>query len=149
MNEDERNTRTPRSSVPSSAMLGSASRQGWDAEPAGDEAFVRELLGALSDDLPEVPAALPEETMRKVHAEITSRDLLDLTTLVFLLRFCAPLLDLFAAFFGRGSASGTRVTGIERDGTMPMSGPRVRTPRSRAEQRPGGRHGSEGSDFDE
>lgn len=65
-----------------------------------DDAFVRELLGSLDADRPEAPEALPDRTIRKVQAELTSRDLIDLTTFVFLMRFCAPLLDLLAAFFG-------------------------------------------------
>jgi len=65
-----------------------------------DDAFVRELLGSLDDDRPEAPEALPDRTIRKVQATLTSRDLIDLTTFVFLMRFCAPLLDLLAAFFG-------------------------------------------------
>ena len=65
-----------------------------------DDGFLRDLLGSLDDDFPEVPEALPDRTIRKVQAELTSRDLLDLTTFVFLMRFSAPLLDLLAAFFG-------------------------------------------------
>ena len=65
-----------------------------------DDAFARELLASLDGDQPEAPGALPDRTIRKVQAALTSRDLIDLTTFVFLMRFCAPLLDLFAAFFG-------------------------------------------------
>ena len=65
-----------------------------------DDAFARELLGSLGGDRPEAPEALPDRTIRKVQAELTGRDLIDLTTFVFLMRFCAPLLDLLAAFFG-------------------------------------------------
>ncbi|MFK7898177.1 MAG: hypothetical protein AB8G23_20260 [Myxococcota bacterium] len=72
-------------------------------EDQHDEELARELLGILSDDFPEPPDELPDRTIRKVEAELTSRDLLDLTTLVFLTSFCAPILDLFAAFFGYDS----------------------------------------------
>lgn len=72
--------------------------------PEGEDEFVRELLASLGADVPEPPEALPERTIRKVQAELTSRDLIDLTTFVFLSRFCAPLLDLFAAFFGHDPA---------------------------------------------
>lgn len=65
-----------------------------------DEELARDLLGILNEDFPEPPDELPDRTIRKVEAELTSRDLLDLTTLVFLTSFCAPILDLFAAFFG-------------------------------------------------
>lgn len=69
-----------------------------------DEELARELLGILNEDFPELPDELPDRTMRKIEAEMTSRDLLDLTTLVFLTSFCAPILDLFAAFFGNDAA---------------------------------------------
>lgn len=65
-----------------------------------DDDFVRDLLGSLELDEPDEPVHLEERTIRKVQAELTSRDLVDLTTFVFLMRFCAPLLDLLAAFFG-------------------------------------------------
>ena len=65
-----------------------------------DEVLARDLLQILQDDEPEVPPALPERTIRKVQAELTSRDLIDLTTFVFLTRFCAPFLDLIFALFG-------------------------------------------------
>ena len=69
-----------------------------DDRPPEDVA--EELLGLLRDDPSDAPAELPDRTIRKVQAELTSRDLIDLTTFVFLMRFCAPLLDLLAAFFG-------------------------------------------------
>lgn len=65
-----------------------------------DEELARELLGILNEDFPEPPGELPDRAIRKVEAELTSRDLLDLTTFVFLTSFCAPILDLFASFFG-------------------------------------------------
>ena len=65
-----------------------------------DEAIARDLLGILSEDFHEPPDELPDRTIRKIEAELTSRDLLDLTTFVFLMSFCAPILDLFASFFG-------------------------------------------------
>lgn len=76
-----------------------------------DEELARELLGILSEDLSEPPDGLTDRTIRKVEAELTSRDLLDLTTLVFLTSFCAPILDLFASFFGHETARGPRVRG--------------------------------------
>ena len=70
-----------------------------------DEELAEELLGLLHTDQSDPPAELPDRTIRKVQAELTSRDLIDLTTFVFLMRFCAPLLDLFAAFFGHDPIS--------------------------------------------
>ena len=74
-------------------------------EGLSDEDFVRDLLGRLDDDRPAPPDSLDDQTIRKVQAELTSRDLIDLTTFVFLMRFCAPLLDLLAAFFGHDPLS--------------------------------------------
>jgi len=66
-----------------------------------DEEVVEELLGLLREDDPEAPPDLPDKTIRAVRAAITSRDLVDLTTSVFVLSFCAPLLDLIASFLGQ------------------------------------------------
>jgi len=66
-----------------------------------DEDVAQELLGLLAQDRSDPPAQLPDRTIRKVQAELTSRDLIDLTTFVFLMRFCAPLLDLIAGFIGQ------------------------------------------------
>ena len=66
-----------------------------------DEELVEELLGLLREDEPETPSDLPDKTMRAVRASITSRDLVDLTTSVFVLSFCAPLLDLIASLLGQ------------------------------------------------
>jgi len=65
-----------------------------------DEEVVEELLGMLREDESSPPAGLSDKTIRKVQSQITFRDLIDLTTVVFLLRFCAPLIDLIAALFG-------------------------------------------------
>ena len=65
-----------------------------------DEDIARDLLAILIDDDDAAPSELPDRTIRKVQSELTSRDLIDLTTFVFLMRFCAPLLDLIAALFG-------------------------------------------------
>lgn len=65
-----------------------------------DEEVARDILSILLDDDEMTPPELPDRTIRKVQNELTSRDLIDLTTFVFLMRFCAPLLDLIAAFFG-------------------------------------------------
>jgi hypothetical protein len=73
-----------------------------------DEEVVDELLGILRDDQPSPPSSLPDKTIRKVQAQITSRDLIDLTTVVFLLRFCAPLIDLIAALFGHEPGTDNR-----------------------------------------
>ncbi len=72
-----------------------------------DEDVAEELLALLRDEPAEVPADLPDRTIRKVQASLTARDLIDLTTIVFVLRFCAPLLDLIAAMFG-SEISGSR-----------------------------------------
>ncbi|MEM7410985.1 MAG: hypothetical protein AAF430_12175 [Myxococcota bacterium] len=65
-----------------------------------DEEVAGELLELLRADQPDPPGNLAEKTKQKVRASITSRDLIDLTTIVFVLRFCAPLMDLVAALFG-------------------------------------------------
>ena len=70
-----------------------------------DEEVARDLLSILRDDSSPPPPELPDRTIRKVQNELTGRDLIDLTTFVFLMRFCAPLLDLVAAFFGYDSAA--------------------------------------------
>lgn len=66
-----------------------------------DEAVVRDLLAGLGADEQAAPEGLSERTVQKVRASITTRDLLDLSTVVFLLRFCAPILDLIATMLGR------------------------------------------------
>ena len=96
-----------------------------------EEDFVRELLGSLDDDRPEQPVALPDRTIRKVQAELTSRDLVDLTTFVFLVRFCAPLLDLLAAFFGHDPLSPPESMQAQR--TRPESPRPDRDPTSRSD----------------
>ena len=75
-------------------------RTGDSIDERPDEDVARDLLSILHDDDSPAPEELPERTIRKVQHELTSRDLIDLTTFVFLMRFCAPLLDLIAAFFG-------------------------------------------------
>jgi hypothetical protein len=65
-----------------------------------DEEVAEELLALLREEVPEAPPDLPDRTIRKVQASLTARDLIDLTTVVFVLRFCAPILDLIAAMFG-------------------------------------------------
>lgn len=65
-----------------------------------DEDVARDLLAVLLEDQEPPPEELPDRTIRKVQSELTSRDLIDLTTFVFLMRFCAPLLDLIVALFG-------------------------------------------------
>jgi len=79
-----------------------------------DEDVAQELLGLLAQDRSDAPAQLPDRTIRKVQAELTSRDLIDLTTFVFLMRFCAPLLDLLAAFFGHDPAGRDGTTSHDR-----------------------------------
>lgn len=46
---------------------------------------------------------LLERTLLQVHAEITARDIVGFATAVFLLRFCAPILDMLAAPFASTS----------------------------------------------
>lgn len=65
-----------------------------------DEEVAEELLALLREEAAEIPADLSSRTIRKVQSSLTARDLIDLTTIVFVLRFCAPLLDLIAAMFG-------------------------------------------------
>ena len=45
---------------------------------------------------------------RKIQASITARDLVELTTIVFILKFCAPFIDLIASMFGATSSSQDR-----------------------------------------
>jgi hypothetical protein len=72
------------------------------AEPTrSDEEVVRDLLEGLAAEEQTAPDGLTDKTIQKVRASITTRDLLDLSTVVFLLRFCAPLLDLVAAMLGQ------------------------------------------------
>jgi len=76
------------------------------SDPRHDEEIAEELLKLLREDEPEAPEDLPDKTIRQVRALITTRDLLDLTTLVFILKFCAPLIDLIAAMLGREPGPG-------------------------------------------
>lgn len=71
------------------------------SDPRHDEEVAEELLELLRDDESEPSEDLPEKTIQRVRALITTRDLIDLTTFVFVLRFCAPLIDLIAAMFGQ------------------------------------------------
>ena len=72
------------------------------AEPSrSDEQVVRDLLAGLAAEETRAPEGLPERTVQRVRTSITARDLLDLSTWVFVLRFCAPLLDLIATMLGR------------------------------------------------
>lgn len=77
------------------------------------EEIASELLGRLREDQPSPPRDLAELTKRRVRSSITSRDLIDLTTIVFVLHFCAPLLDLVAAVFGvvteKGNGNGRNI----------------------------------------
>ena len=51
-------------------------------------------------------SVLVEETMRRVHSEITLHEVVDLFTSTFVLRFFAPVLDLVAAGLGNLSREG-------------------------------------------
>ena len=62
-----------------------------------DEQVARELLEALREAEPDAPSDLPAQTLRTVRSMLTARELIDMATVVFLLRFCAPLLDLVVA----------------------------------------------------
>lgn len=73
-----------------------------------DTEVVDELLEGLRAEQVSAPPDLPQRTMRRVRASITARDLLDLSTAVFLLRFCAPILDLVAAMLGWHEANEDR-----------------------------------------
>ena len=70
------------------------------SDPRPDAEVAGELLELLRDDESETPEDLPDKTIRQVRALITTRDLIDLTTLVFVLRFCAPLVDLIVGMLG-------------------------------------------------
>ena len=73
-----------------------------------DEEVVQELLESLKSDVPEPPQRLEQRTQQRIRASLTTRDLIDLTTVVFVLRFCAPLIDLIAAMFGVDITRDTR-----------------------------------------
>ena len=76
------------------------------AEPgARDEAIAEELLSVLLEQEPEVRSELADDAIRAVRTLVTARDLIDMTTLVFVLRFCAPLLDMVAVVLGREPTS--------------------------------------------
>lgn len=66
-----------------------------------DDELVERMLEVLRVEDQEMPPDLPDKALRKVRALITSRDLIDLATIVFVLRFCAPILDLIAAMLGQ------------------------------------------------
>lgn len=76
-------------------------------EPS-DEEVAALLLQSLREDEAASPADLPERTLRKVRSSVTFRDLIDLTTFVFIAQFCAPLIDLVAALFGVESSTHRR-----------------------------------------
>ena len=84
------------------------------SDPRHDEEIAEELLQLLRDDESEAPKDLPDKTIRQERALITTRDLLDLTTLVFILKFCAPLIDLIAAMLGRAIMPGMQARGYDR-----------------------------------
>jgi hypothetical protein len=65
-----------------------------------DEEIAEELLEVLRAEEPGPPADLPDRTIGTVRTLLTARELVDLSTAVFVLQFCAPLLDLVAAMLG-------------------------------------------------
>ena len=65
-----------------------------------DEEVAEELLHALREEEPETPSNLPYDTIRAVKSLLTARELIDMTTLVFLMRFCVPVLDMVIAIIG-------------------------------------------------
>lgn len=65
-----------------------------------DEEVAARILEILRDDDSTPPENLNARTLNKVRSTVTMRDLVDLTTLVFVLHFCAPIIDLIAAMFG-------------------------------------------------
>ena len=68
-------------------------------EPS-DERAAATILEVLMGDESSPPDDLETRTITKVRATVTMRDLVDLTTFVFVLQFCAPLIELIAAMFG-------------------------------------------------
>ena len=58
--------------------------------------------GPAQQEAPEPPADLAKRTIGKVQAVISAKDLVELATIVFVLRFCAPLIDLLAAALDPG-----------------------------------------------
>ena len=71
-----------------------------DRPEGRDEEIAAELLELLQEDPGEEPADLSDKTIQQVRASITSRDLIDLTTFVFIARFCGPIIDLIAGMLG-------------------------------------------------
>ena len=80
----------------------SSHREPWE-QAAYD---LLELLRA--DRVPSDEATLIDATMRRVHSEITLREVVDLFTSTFVLHFFAQLLDLVAAGLGNLSKEGDR-----------------------------------------
>jgi hypothetical protein len=64
--------------------------------PDDAEAFAKEILAPLREEEATVIPDLTDRAMRRIHASITARECVELLTSVYLLGFCAPLLDLFA-----------------------------------------------------
>ena len=72
-----------------------------EVEERLNEELAEQLLGTLREDEPEAPDDLSGKTIQRVNSLLTARDLIDLTTIVFVLQFFAPILDLIAAMIGR------------------------------------------------
>ena len=66
-----------------------------------DDRLAAELLAKLRDEDPSTPGDLPDRAIRRVQDMLSARDLIDLATVVFLLQFFAPVLDLVAAMLGK------------------------------------------------
>ena len=76
-----------------------------DREPWEQAAY--DLLEPLRiEEVAPNESALVEETMRRVHSEITLHEVVDLFTSTFVLRFFAPVLDLVASGLANLSREG-------------------------------------------
>ena len=65
-----------------------------------DDSVAEELLAALREETPTPADDLSDRTIRRVQDLLSARDMIDFATIVFLLQFIAPVLDLVAAMLG-------------------------------------------------
>jgi len=59
-----------------------------------DERAAAELLAPLRVDPVVMSGELKARTMHRIHTAISAKELIELTTSVFVLRVCAPALDI-------------------------------------------------------
>jgi hypothetical protein len=72
------------------------------------ERAAAEILAPLRSEEVVMPEGLPARTMERIHTAISAKELIELTTSVFVLRVCAPVLDILAQVFRPADGGGTR-----------------------------------------